>query len=282
MRCRDVVVTLAVIMSAGAVRSTWSQPDARPDAFHRELDDLLDGHVRDGFVYYNALKADRTRLARYVARLDGHEALAEVEGSTAARRAFWINAYNALVLQTVVDHHPIRGTTSRYPARSVRQIPGAFDRRRHQVAGRSLTLDEIETEILVPLGDARVFLALGRGAVGGGRLRSEAYVAGRLEEQLRAVAAETLQRGQMVRIDGPADQLVVSPLFSWREAAFAAALAASADARFSERSPIERAVLGLIEPYLMPAERDVLGRNTFRMTYRDFDWRLNDLASRSR
>ena len=46
-----------------------------------------------------------------------------------------------------------------------------------------------------------MFLALGRGAIGGGRLRSEAFDAARLETQLAAVAAETLTRKEVVRID---------------------------------------------------------------------------------
>ncbi len=50
--------------------------------------------------------------------------------------AFWVNAYNAFVLQTVINHYPIRGTSSAYPASSIRQIPGAFDQTTHRAAGR--------------------------------------------------------------------------------------------------------------------------------------------------
>ena len=42
--------------------------------------------------------------------------------------AFWLNAYNAFVLQTVIDHYPVRGKSAEYPAGSIRQIPGAFDK----------------------------------------------------------------------------------------------------------------------------------------------------------
>ena len=34
--------------------------------------------------------------------------------------AFWLNAYNALVLQTVVDHYPLRGRSTEYPRSSIR------------------------------------------------------------------------------------------------------------------------------------------------------------------
>ena len=73
------------------------------------------------------------------------------------RKAFWLNAYNALVLKTVIDHYPIRGQFSEYPTNSIRQIPGAFAQRTHRVAGRDLTLDSIETTVLTELSDPRLF-----------------------------------------------------------------------------------------------------------------------------
>lgn len=273
---------LVIWLALAAVAGTWSgQPSTtRVDAFHTPLDELLELYVRDGFVYYNALKSDRGRLDRYIAALDSPDARAQVSGSCAQQQAFWINAYNALVLRSVIDHFPIRGKAASYPANSIRQIPGVFERVVHRLAGRAMTLDAIENDGLTPLGDARVFLALGRGAVGGGRLRSEAYDAAHLAEQLSAVAAESTSRKEIVRVDIAANELSVSPLFSWREAAFAASLADKADPVFKDRSPLERAVLALIEPHLVRGEAEFLERNAFRMTFSTFDWRLNDLSTR--
>jgi hypothetical protein len=39
-------------------------------------------------------------------------------------------------------------------------------------------------------------------------------------------------------------------------------------------------VLFLIDPLLVPTESEFLRRNTFRMTFHDFDWSLNDLTGR--
>src|SRR5215207_5453531 len=209
-------LTIACAFSVAVVFPVLGQNNAAVDALHKPLDELLELYVRDGFVYYNALRSDRGRLDRYIAALDGPGATAQATGAPERQRAFWINAYNALVLRTVVNNYPIRGKSPQYPSNSIRQIAGAFERMPHRVAGRSVTLDAIEKEILTPLGDARVFLALGRGAVGGGRLKSEAYDAARLEDQLAAVAAETLTRKEVVRIDIADNELSVSPLFSWR------------------------------------------------------------------
>jgi hypothetical protein len=270
----------AMLASAMGLQAQLVPSSVHP--LHQPFDRLLDTYVRDGFVYYNALKIERGALDRYVASLNSSTAAALAKGSADEQKAFWINAYNALVLRTVIDNFPIRGRAKEYPASSIRQIPGAFEKASHRVAGRVVSLDAIEKEILGPLGDPRTFLALGRGAYGGGRLRSEAFDAPTLEKLLEAVAGETVSRGTLVRID-PSDNLVsMSPIFSWREAAFTETLASRADPTFAQRSPIERAVLALITPHLSGPEAQFLPKNTFKMQFHDFDWRLNDLSSRAR
>jgi len=49
---------------------------------------------------------------------------------------------------------------------------------------------------------------------------------------------------------------------------------------FASRSPIERAVIALLQPKLLTIEREVLSKNTFRLAYIPFDWTLNDLTGR--
>ncbi len=274
-----LAIVCALVLSV-ALPLHVQQVSSTADPLHRSFDQTLDLYVRDGFVYYGALKAERGRLDRYLADLNGPAAIEHATGTRGQQLAFWLNAYNAFVLRTVLNNYPIRGKASMYPADSIRQIPGAFERVTHRAAGRTVTLDAIEKEILDAFGDARVFLALGRGAVGGGRLRSEAYDGAKLEAQLSAVAAEAVNRKEVVRIDTVANQLVVSPLFSWREAAFVGALAERAPAAFEQRSPLERAVLALIEPHLVGSEAEFLDRNQFSMTFSEFDWRLNDLGTR--
>ena len=266
-----VAIVLAVALAAAGAR-----PAAGQRAADGPLDRILDLYVRDGLVYYRALRAERAVLDRYVRAL--RDVPAGFDGwSTGQRVAFWLNSYNALVLRTVVDHYPVRGDFPLFPADSIRQIPGAFDDIRHVVAGRALTLDAIESSILASLGDPRVFLALGRGAVGSGRLRSEAYSAERLEEQLTAVVEEFATEPWGVVLDRLAETVRVSPIFGWRREAF---IRAYADHGWTDsgRSPIERAVLNLVEPSLFPSERAFLAQNTFSFEYREFDWRLNDLT----
>ena len=259
------------------VAAPHAQESPADAARRKSFDQVLDLYVRGGDVYYRALKSDRGKLDGYVNQL----ATATVDKRPREEQiAFWLNAYDALVLRTVIDHYPIAGHSADYPAKSIRQIPGAFERTPHRVAGRSLTLDQIEKEVLPEFHDPRVYFALGRGAVGGGRLRSEAFVPARLEEQLAEVAAECVTRAQCAQLDHEGGKMAVSSIFSWHEKEFADAFGDKAPAAVANRSPIERAAVAFVFPKLLSAERDMIEKNTFQVVYKPFDWTLNDLTGR--
>jgi Protein of unknown function, DUF547. len=265
------------ILTAAARRAPALQGGAPADTFHRPLDQILDVNVRDGLVYYRALRAERGRLDRYVTSLNVSTAAYDA-WAPEHKIAFWLNAYNAFVLQTVIDHYPIHGRSTAYPANSIRQIPGAFEQVRHRAAGRSVTLDEIEKTILPELKEPRVQLALGRGAVGSGRLRSEAYAGARLTQQLDMIQREFVSEQTMLRIDRTSGQVSVTPIISWHDKELIAAYDKGAAGPLAQRSPVERAIVAFITPHLLPLEREFLQKNEFKVTYHPFDWRLNDLT----
>jgi hypothetical protein len=264
-------------LSAASPGSPAAQsPDAVPP-LHRPYDRLLDVNVRDGYVYYRALRGERDRLDRYISSLNVSSTTYE-GWSREEQIAFWLNGYNAIVLETIVSHYPIQGKAPGYPASSVRQIPGAFDRAKHRLAGRTLSLDDIEKTILPAFKDPRLYLALGRGAAGSGRLRSEAFTGNRLEAQLSAVRAEFVSHQAMLKIDRLTDQISVTPVISWREAEFIAAYDTGGDGPFARRSPIERAILAFVMPNLLRLEREFVETHAFRIVFHPMDWRLNDLS----
>ena len=260
----------------GAALGASGVPHAQDD-MHAPLDRILDTYVRDGYVYYRALEAERSALDRYVASLDVPRARIESWGRE-DQASFWVNAYNALVLRTVINAYPINGRSPDYPSNSIRQVPGAFDGVKHRVGGGVLTLDDLDRSVVAGFGDARLVLALGRGALGSPRLRSEAYRGSRLEQQLAQVVKECATRFNCIRVDADSRLLEVTPIVSWREAAFIASFAGEGERRWPNRSPIERALAAMVHPHLFASEREFLEANTFRMQYGDFDWRLNDLT----
>jgi uncharacterized protein DUF547 len=271
------ILTAAVgvaVLSAGRPAAQESSAAANQ---RRTLDQILDIYVRDGLVYYRALKSDSSKLSAYLASA----AEAPVDSWSANERlAFWLNAYDAVVLKTVIDHYPVPRRSADYPSGSIRQIPGAFERVQHRIGRRSVTLDDIESKWLADFNDPRVYLAIGRGAVGGGRLRSEAFNPSTVEMQLAEVAAECVARPECILIDRLNNQVLLNAIFSWRSQAFIGAFANAAPAAFASRSPIERAGLALIAPHLLGIEKEFLARNEFKVEFAPFDWSLNDLTGR--
>lgn len=275
---KKTLTATAVLLAAIGVAAQNYEPSPDLEVLHVPFDALLDLHVRDGLVYYRALQADRGKLSRYIASLSSPPVVSGyATWSGEQKKAFWLNAYNALVLQTVVNHYPIHGTAKTYPANSVRQIPGAFERTTHAIAGNQVTLDHIENTVLAEFKDPRVHLALGRGAVGSGRLRSEAFSAKVVDKQLAQVRAQFATTPRWVKVDALNGRVSISPILSWRGPAF---VEEYADDSFDlpKREPIERAVVGFLRPHLLEAEEAFIRTNTFQLTYEPFDWRLNDLT----
>src|SRR4051794_36506467 len=93
---------LAAVCVAVTLAATAPSAQEHADSRRKTFDELLDTNVRDGWVYYRALRAERPRLDAYISSLGGTnvESLPPTE-----QVAFWLNAYNAIVLQTIVEHY---------------------------------------------------------------------------------------------------------------------------------------------------------------------------------
>lgn len=83
----------------------------------------------DGTVRYAALQADPADLDRFLNGIAATEPQQLEALPESDRIAFWVNAYNAITLKTIVDSYPIRASgfsALRYPVSSIRQISGAW------------------------------------------------------------------------------------------------------------------------------------------------------------
>src|SRR4051812_33890545 len=123
MKLATLATALAlVVTSATLVLDAQQSGPSSVEGLHRPYDEILDLYVRDGLVYYQALKQERGKLDRYVASLGEVSADTLKEWPRERQLAYWINAYNAFVLRTVIDAYPIRGRAADYPSNSIRQI----------------------------------------------------------------------------------------------------------------------------------------------------------------
>ena len=221
---RTLTTTAALVLTTFslAVPAQRFTPAEGADPLHVPFDQLLDLNVRDGLVYYRALQIERGRLDRYVASLNV-PAPTYSGWSKDQQIAFWLNAYNAFVLRDGDRQLSDPGARRDLSGQQHQADPGAFERTKHRAAGRMVTLDEIEKTILPEFKDPRLYLALGRGAIGSGRLRSEAYTAQRLERSSQSIQTEFVNDQQMIQIDRVANTVSVTPIISWRDAEFVAA-----------------------------------------------------------
>lgn len=261
---------------APSTGNTRSQPPAFSASGYASL--LQKYTTPEGWVRYRQLKTDRQELDGFVAALarlsrEDYESWNEEE-----QLAFWINTYNALTLVTIVNHYPAQPGlpgSPPVPFQSIRQIPGVWDRLQFTVVGSPQNLNQIENQILRKRFDEpRIHMALVCAAKGCPPLRAELFEGAKLESQLEDQTRQFLSRPSNFRIDRAGRQVVLSSLFRWYGEDFVESF--GTEEAFEGHSPVERAVLNFISPYLDAESRGYLAMATYRIGYLDYDWALND------
>ncbi len=226
---------------------------------------LLEAHARPGtingvqltVVDYRRVKADRNYPA---ALRDFATAKPETFRTAAERLAFWINAYNLLAIKAVVDQ---------YPTTSIRNGGGLFrsiwKTRIGIVAGREHALDDIEHSILrKEFKDPRVHMAIVCASVSCPDLRTEPYVAERLDAQLdQATRMFLANRGKGLVVGPDGRTAEVSSIFKWFREDFSGAGGVAAFIRSKAAPILASRISGLTDGGL---------------SYLNYDWSLNDAA----
>ena len=239
---------------------------------HARFDSVLAGVARDGLVDYGALQAAREVLDAYLAELGDTDAEALATASREARLAFWINAYNACALRLVIDHYPIkkRGfptsvalSLQGVPGNSIRQIPNTWDRVFCPVAGEGRSLDEIEHEIIRPMGGPRIHFAVNCASRSCPVLAERAYTATALDAQLDEAVRRFVTDERQLRLErGTRPRLVVNPVLDWYAADFGG----------------RDGVVEFLLPYLPLEDARYLREHDVDLEFSPYDWTLNDTA----
>ena len=140
--------------------------------FFIQSDSFIRQNVEDGLVKYKQIgknAAEIHELVSYVSKAD----LSSF--SSMEKLAFYINAYNLLVIKQIVDNYPVESPMS---------IPGFFDINKQLVAGEKLTLNDLENKKIRTYKDARIHFVLVCAAMGCPKLANFSYQADKLEDQL--------------------------------------------------------------------------------------------------
>lgn len=100
-------ITLPVSAAANEVnRPTSSGFDQTYALFGRELSKYLE----NGNVHYKSWKEDPAGLDQFLQSLADLPKQEYERFSTEQKKAFWLNAYNAITIKVVLDNYPIKGS----------------------------------------------------------------------------------------------------------------------------------------------------------------------------
>lgn len=239
---------------------------------HDALDRTLAAHVRDGDVDYPALSRERTDLRRYAATLKtvGPESTPERFETEATRLAYYLNAYNALVLLAVAQRWPIESVHDVRGLIEPKAGFGFFYALRFRLDRAWVSLTELEHDILRPrFEDARVHAAIVCASASCPDMRDEAYVPERLDAQLDDAMRRFVSSEEHVRIDDEAEQIVLSAIFDWFEEDFV---------RDAARRGAGDSVLDYVTRFADEPQRAALRRareRGYEVRYDEYDWRIN-------
>lgn len=188
-----------------------TRPIPSPDASgvdHNLWDYLLKSYVDEGLVDYDGMSRDylfRTFLRQL------SEAEPQNLTTSADQLALLCNAYNAFVIDGVI-RHKVTDSVMNYQAGD----EGFFDVKEHLFANRTLSLNQIEHDLIRKrFREPRVHVALVCAARDCPVIRREAYTGRRLSAQLQDQSTVFANTSKYVRYDEPTNTLHLSPLLDW-------------------------------------------------------------------
>jgi hypothetical protein len=211
---------------------------------HDIWNELLQKYVSvAGNVNYKGLKEERRKLLEYL--YDLGENKPSENWSKNEKLAYWINAYNAMTVDLILDSYPAR--------KGIKEIRNPWKQRRWKIEGKAYNLDEIEHDILRKMNEPRIHFAINCASFSCPPLLNEAYTAAKLEQQLTQVTKAFLADSKRNTITK--DQLELSKIFKW----------------FAKDFKQNGSVIDFLNLY---TEIDI--EATAKISYKKYDWSLNE------
>ncbi len=262
-----VVLCLIVIFSgplfaapASEYWSVWdkSNPDSVAKVDHTLWQEILDAYLVEKpkgneFDYAGVIKDDRVKLSAYLAKLSETDPR---RYGKAEQKAYWINLYNALTVNLILEHYPVSSITKIGPWYSF----GPWGQDIISIAGQSLTLNDIEHRILRPLWqDHRIHYAVNCASMGCPDLAVSVFTATNTDDQLERLTQRFIRQEKAVRWNG--NQLILSQIYQWY------------GVDFGDRS----AIIRHLQKYSDTVQSQKLMKFSGEIEFR-YDWDLNKVS----
>lgn len=173
------------------------------DTYFNAADSFFETYVDKGKVNYNAIQENPSGLKALVAM--AKEIRVTVQ-KPVVYKAFWINTYNILVIDGIIEH---------YPLKSPLDVDGFFDKKKYAVGGNMSTLNNIENQLLRAKfpNEPRFHFVLVCAGLGCPPIINEAYVPKHLENQLQRQTQKAVNNPEFIRVQGTT--VNVSQIFEW-------------------------------------------------------------------
>jgi len=200
-------------------------------------------------VDYQALAADPawTKTLSSLAQFNPEQL-----ASAAEKLAFWINTYNILAIKVVLDHWPLQSIRDAGSFFSpIWKEPAAI------VGGKMRTLNEVEHQILRPMGEPRIHFAIVCASVSCPDLKATPYRAATLDKQLHDQAERFMTQAQKgVQIQ--TKSIHISKIFDW----------------FKDDFQAQGGVMPFIRNYNKNINPEIQ-----QPSYLNYDWSLNAVSA---
>ena len=212
--------------------------------FYQQVDTFLKKYTKDGRVSYDKINQS-LREVEPIYQSIGNMDLSSASDSE--KIAFYINAYNVIVIYQVAKY---------YPLKSALDQSGFFDKVKHKVAGEMITLNALEIiKLLRNYKDPKFHFALACAAKGCPKLASFAYLPDQLEKQLSERTKLALNDNYFIRVGNKDKKVDISMIFKWYEKDFV----------MNGQSVIQ----------FINAYRNTTIPENYQLSYYSYDWSLN-------
>ena len=194
---KNALLLVLIILSI----STSNFAQIKHDAF----DALLKKHVSAvGNVNYKNFKKDASALESYIKMLS--ENAPTDKAAKAEKMAFWINLYNALTIKTILDN---------YPLSSIQKLDNGkpWDVKKITICDKKYSLNDIENNVLRPMGDARIHFAVNCAAKSCPPMANQAFTAANLNNLMDTRARKFVNNPKANELNGA--EIKVSKIFEW-------------------------------------------------------------------
>ncbi len=172
---------------------------------------LLNKFVHDGLVNYKDL-ANAPELDNAVKEIEGISP--EHFADSNQKLAFWINAYNLLILKSIINHYPLKEHSALIRDLSLRKFI---------IGGQTIAVDDIRTtkiSSLISANDPRpIFLVCG-GTLGYPKLLSHPIASETMEADMQEATDEFINRPGNVVYEPRSCTLYISQFFKWNKSLF--------------------------------------------------------------